>query len=222
VSIYFLLLDAEFFHQQVCPTLSACWQQRSFRPCRALSAALEPAVQTFAQRYHTGAKDTLLARAGSGLAFDRDTWRALAGEILLYGAMAIPEIQTAPDTLACLLAPDLYQRRQGNRPTCAPIVEAHYGARDLVFGHGYYRPDEAGWNDVNDVARLASYLEGIDPGKWTVADVGLLRGISDEEERADELEFAREWFPELAALYKQAHENHQIIVCEIIGTARLD
>jgi hypothetical protein len=220
--MYFMLHDADFFHRQVCPALAESWRKRSFTPCRPLCAALLPAAAAFAERYHTGALEPLLARAGLGLPFERNIWRFLAGEILLYGAKSIPDIQTAPDTLACLLARETYLLDEDARDRLSPIQQVHHGARDLVFGGGYYRPENAGWNDVDDISRLADYLEAIDPGQWSAADLAPLRGIADEEERVDELEFAREWFPELAALYKQAGQRGQVLVCEIISSAGLD
>jgi hypothetical protein len=222
MSTYFLLHDAEFFHRQARPALAACWRQRSFAPCRSLWAVLLPAAAAFAERYHTGAEEPLLARVESGLPFDRDVWRLLVGEVLLYAAKEIPEIETAPDTLACLLAPAIYNEGSHVSARFAPIQQAHYGVRDLVFGGGYYRPEHAGWNDVDDVARLADFLASVDPGQWTVQDLAPLRGMSGDEERADELEFAREWFPDLEALYRQASAQKQVVVCETITTAGLD
>jgi hypothetical protein len=222
MAIYFFVHDADFFCHQLAPALAAAWRQRSFAPCRSLCEALRPVAAAFAERYHTGADQPLLARAGLGLPFDRDVWRLLAGEFLLYGAQDIPDIQTAPDTLTCLLAPQVYQQGESARPHSALIQQAHHGSRDLVFGGGYYRPEHAGWNDRDDLARLADYLGQIDPAQWTVADLATLRGIEGAEDRADELEFAREWFPELAALYKQARDRHQVLVCENIVSAGLD
>jgi hypothetical protein len=138
----------------------------------------------------------------------------LAGEILLYGAASVPEIVTAPDTLGRLLAPG--QDDSPSRPGFAPIRQAHFGARDLVFGGGFYRPDAAGWNDTGDVARLADYLATIDPTRWTAADLAGLREFADEDERADELAFAREAFPALRDLYRAACEAGQVVVCELL------
>src|SRR5262249_31511253 len=148
MSIYFLVHDGAFFHRQVKPALSASWRQRSFEPCRALCASLVPAAQAFAERYHTGPDEPVLSRLGHGLPFDRDIGRYLVGEIFLVAAQEIPEIQTAPDTLCRLLAPDRCGEGEIPRPQFAPIQQAHFGTRDLVFAGGYYRPDQAGWNDV--------------------------------------------------------------------------
>ena len=164
---------------------------------------------TFAQRYHTGADEPLLAQiARGGVSFDRDLWRLLVGEVLLYAAASVPEIVTAPDTLSYLLARDA--------DDSAPIRQAHFGSHDLVFSGGFYRPDAAGYNDVADVRRLASYLESIQPAEWTIADLAGLRDFADEDERADELEFAREVFPPLVELYRAVRDAGEVVICELL------
>jgi hypothetical protein len=222
MSLYFFLHDADFFLGQVCPALADCWRQRRFTPCGPLAAVLRPAVRAFTERFHTRAGEAVLALVESGLPFDHDTWRLLVGEILLYGARAIPEIQTAPETLTCLLAPNSSPQGEEVRSRFPPIQQAHFGTRDLVFGGGYYRPEHAGWNDLVDVARLADYLTAVDPDRWVVEDLLPLREIKEDEERADELEFAREWFPQLVNLYRKAREQKQIVVSEVVQSAGLD
>ncbi len=207
--LYFLLHDAARFHREIHPAFSETWRRRSFEPSRPLCAALAPAAVAFAERYYTGHDEPLLARvARGGVPFDRDFWRLLVGEVLLYGAASVPEILTAPDTLSRLLAagPD----------DSAPIRQAHHGARRLVFGGGFYRADAAGYNDVADVARLADYLAAVDVSRWTVADLAGLRNFVGDEERADELEFARQVLPSLAELYWGAREAGEIVVCEVL------
>ena len=156
----------------------------------------------------------------AGLPFDPDFWSLLAGEVLLYAAVEIPDIQLVPDTLCCLLAHDRYQEEAGPRERLAPIQQAHYGSRDLVFGRRIYRPDYAGYNDVADVDRLADYLSGIDPQWWSTAALCDLRQAGDDEERSDELEFAREWFPVLRDLYQQASQRGFIVVSETLTGTR--
>jgi hypothetical protein len=214
--LYFLLLDANRFHQQLRPALAASWRVRSFEPCCALCVALLPAVHKFAERYHSTPEDTLVARVATGLSCDRDFWRSLAGEVLWYSAGDIPEFQTNPESLCCLLAPEQYRQGDVPREHFAPIQQVHFGARDLVFGGGYYRPEHAGYNDREDVTRLADYLAAVDPARWTAADLQQLRGMTDEEERAEELDFVREWFPSLQELYRSAAEQAQMVVCEVL------
>jgi hypothetical protein len=206
--LYFLLHDAARFHQQTRPALSVTWRCRSFESARALCTSLAPAAVAFAKRYHTGHDEPLLARVACGEAvpFDRDVWRLLVGEVLLYGAASVPEILTAPDTLTRLLA--------SGEDRAAPIRQAHHGTRPVAFGGGFYRPDAAGYNDVPDVARLAHYLASVDIARWRATDLAGLREFADDEERAEELEFAREVLPPLAGLYRDAREAGQVVVCE--------
>jgi hypothetical protein len=208
---YFLLLDAKTFEGEVRPALAACWRQRSFEPCRALCAGLASAARSYAERYHVGG-ESLVVQAAGGLPFDRAFWRLLVGEVLLVAAIDIPEFQTAPETLARLLAPDFDPLVDLPRERRPPIVQAHQGSRDLTFGAAAYRPEFAGWNDARDVARLADYLAAVRPEEWTTA---ALRGLpGDEEEHADELAFAREWFPMLRDLYRGARDRGQVLVIE--------
>jgi hypothetical protein len=207
--LYFLLHDAARFHQEIRPALSATWRRRSFEAARPLCATLAPAAVAFAERYHTGNEEPLLARVADGrvVPFDRDVWRLLVGEVLLYGAASVPELLTAPDTLAHLLA--------AGDDGAAPIRQAHHGSHRLVLGGGFYRPDDAGYNDVADVTRLADYLAAVDSARWTVGDLAGLPGL-DGEERAEELEFARDVLPPLAGMYREAREAGQVVVCEFL------
>jgi hypothetical protein len=202
--LYFLLLDAAAFHTAIKPALVASWRQRSFAPCRELCRQLQVNVQAFTQRYHLGSELPLLAAAADGaLTFDRVLWQHLAGEMLWFGAADIPEIITSPEVLTVLLADE--RARQ-----------TLYGSQDLLFGGGYYRPDHAGWNDTAAVAQLADYLAGVRPGTWT-ADVLIgLPQFVDDRERAEELEFVRDWFASLVELYGQAAQRRQIVVCETL------
>src|SRR5207248_429830 len=96
--LYFLLHDAGRFRDEIRPALAEAWRRRSFEPCRPLCATLAPAALAFAERYHTGHYEALLAQIGRGaVPFDRDFWRLLVGEVLLYGAAAVPDILTTPD-----------------------------------------------------------------------------------------------------------------------------
>jgi hypothetical protein len=206
--IYFLLLDALEFHQQIVPPLAASWQQRSFSPCQFLCQSLLTSPRSQAD------EGMLLAAVSGGLAFDRPTWRALVGEALLFSAAEMPQIETAPATLTCLLAPDRYRAGPAPRECLAPIEQVLHGARDLVFGTGFYRPDHAGYNDSANIARLASYLGAIDPASWQIADLDPLSDTTDAADCAEELEYVRHWFPALQDLYKRARDKGQVVVCE--------
>jgi hypothetical protein len=209
-----MVLDAELFFGRMSPALAASWRTRSFEPCRALCSELAPAVRAFAAVFHTGPEEPLVYSVLKGLPFDRHFWQLLAGEFLLYGATEIPDIQTAPETLCCLLAPKDYRQAPVARTRFAPIQQAHFGSRELLFGTRGYRPEHACYNDVDDVARISEYLAAQTPERWTVADLAELRDVVDEEERREELEFAREWFPVLCELYQRAMARRQLIVCE--------
>jgi hypothetical protein len=213
--LYFLQLDAALFHQDLRPALATSWRERSFVPCRRLCDELRPRIEAFADRYHTRDQEPLLLRVAEGLPFDRDLWRLLAGEALLYAAAEIPEFETAADALTCLLAPDQYGRDDLSREETAPVVQAHFGSRDLTFGPRTYRPDHCGLNDTADVARLAAYLADVNPDDWSAAPLRRLPDVP-EGECEEELAFAREWFPPLRDLYRRAHAGGQVVVCETL------
>jgi hypothetical protein len=212
---YFYLLDERTFVEQIRPALAAGWQRRSFEPCRELCRQLLPAAKAFADRYHLGSEEPLLSQVVRGLPFDRHFWRLLAGEIFLFSAAEIPEIQTAAESFCCLLEPKRYQEAHTPREQFAPIQQVHYGSRDLVFGTAYYRPDHAGWNDHADVGRLVSYMTSLDPSQWTIAGLAPLRELDGDQERAEELEFLRDWFGPLRDMYERASARMQVIICDI-------
>ena len=159
---------------------------------------LLPAARAYAEQYHVGGDEPMLARVADGLPFDRACWRALVGEVLLFTAVEIPEFQTCEETLCRLLAPEHYREAVDQRERLAPIQQAHRGTRDLTFGAAVYRPEHAGYNNAADVARLADYLAAVRPEDWRSADLIGLRAARDEAEREEELAFARDWFPALA------------------------
>jgi hypothetical protein len=212
--LYFLLFDPGKFNKLARP-LGEGWARRAFDPLQLVCRDLRAAADKFADRFGMTAGDLVITQALRGVALDRNLWRTLIGEILLMTAEEVPEIETAPQTLTCLLAPDRYRERVGQRERYSPIEQAHFGSRDLVFGQAFYRPDHAGWNDVDDVARLTQYLAGIDSAVWQVADVAELRDI-DPEDHADELDYARQCFRVLHDLYRGAAERGHIVVCEEI------
>jgi hypothetical protein len=211
---YILVLDGAYFEEQIRPALGEAWRRRSFEPCRALCQSLVPAAADFARRYHTGEDELFVARVAAGLPFDRAFWRMLTGEVLLVGATEVPEFQTCPETLCRLLSPGCdpnLPRRQ-----LPLILQAHHGSRDLSFGTVVYRPEHAGYNNVADVARLAEYLTAVRPEAWTREGLHGLEGADDEESRAEELAFAREWFPALCDLYQQANARGRLVILESV------
>jgi hypothetical protein len=200
--LYFLLLDAGVFHTRIRPALAASWRQRSFQPCRELCRQLQEQVQAFTQRFQLGSDAPLVATvASAALPFDRAFWQHLAGELLWFSATDIPEISTSPEALCCLL-PDERCRR------------TLFGSHDIQFGGGYYRPDQAGWNDSADVTELADYLAAVRSAAWTALELARMMELADEADRAEELEYVRDWFPALVELYGQAAQRGQIVLCE--------
>ena len=208
---YFLVLDAGLFTEQLVPALAAAWRQRSFAPCRDICTALLPAARVYAERYHLGTDEPLLNQVLTGMSFERSFWRALAGELMLYAAAEIPEFQTCEETLLRLL--NAHDDPSQPRPELPPVVQAHRGSRDLAFGAAVYRPDHAGFNSRDDVGRLAQYLATIRPHEWRAADLAGLDGMNAED-ADDEIEFAREWFPVLADLFRRVREGGQVLVHE--------
>src|SRR5262249_42178008 len=101
-----------------------------------------------------------------------------------------------------------------SRERFCPIDQVHFGSRDLVFGLAYYRPESTGWNDVADVDRLTAYLDAVDPGRWSAAQLQDLPGLETPEDRQDELEFAHEWFQSLRDMYATARQRKQVIICD--------
>jgi len=65
------------------------------------------------------------------------------------------------------------------------------------------------------VQRLAGYLASVDLSRWQFSDLAQLRDIP-EDERAEELELAREWFPALRDLFRRADDAKQVIIHEIL------
>lgn len=214
--VYYMLFDADLFSRRMSPALAASWRQRSFDPCRALCTELAPAALAFRDAFHTGPDEPLLCKVARDLPFDRHFWQLLVGEFLLYAAAEIPEIQIAPATLCSLLAPESYRPGALPRACFAPIQQAHFGTRDLFFGTRCYRPECAGYNDAHDVGRLCEYLAAQDPARWRLADLAELRDVADDEERQEELEFAREWFPALGEVYQRARAHGQLVICEVL------
>jgi hypothetical protein len=214
VANYFLLLDGIRF-LKMRAVLADSWRRRSFDLCRDFCFELMWHAESFDARYHVGEGEPLVKQVVRGVSFDRDIWRALVGELLFYAADEIPEIPTCPDTLSCLLAPNAHGLPIGDRRTLAPIQQVHFGSRSLSFSSTIYRPEHCGFNDRSDVQRLAGYLRSVDPSRWQLSDLHLLRDVP-EDERAEELEIARDWFPALRDLYCRADEAKQVIVHEIL------
>jgi hypothetical protein len=212
--LYFLLLESTRFQGAVRPALDASWRERSFAPCRALCEELLPVARAFAPQESTGPAASFLGQVADGLPFDRDLWRLLVGDVLMYAAADLPEIQTAPAALACLVGLAPGTDSAAGRQSWHWARQVHFGARDLTFGGAFYRPEAAGYNDTDDVARLADLLRAVRPERWRPDDLKGLPDLASDEDRADELEFMRDWLPPLRAMYDGAQAAGQVVVCE--------
>lgn len=215
MTLFFLLWNSTQFVQSAQPALAECWRGRSFAPCHGLCVELLPTIRAFAERYGQAEQEPLLARVAAGAAFRRELWPILVGEVLVHGAAALAQVEADPETLCCLLGGTPGAEDQP-RAESMPIHQALFGTRDLVFGGKFYRPHCAGWNNTEDVARLADYLGTVDPQKWTAADLATHPTLLDTAERAEEVEFARACFPELQQLYDAARLRGHVVVRELL------
>jgi hypothetical protein len=213
---FFLVHDRAIFEDRLRPALSAAWHQRSFAPCLSLLEDWEPVARDYAERYRVNPDDILLLQLDKGLVFDRAFWRSLAGELLLFAATEIPEFPNCFDTLLHLLAPAYTPIDEVARNRRPPIYQALHGSRDVAFGATLYRAEHAGLNHSEDVVRLAKWLGAIRTESWTTADLASIPGLEDEEDRAEELAFAREWYPVLVDLYRRTADAGRILVLERI------
>jgi hypothetical protein len=200
--LYFLLHDAQEFHQRISPALGTSWRRRTFGPIVELADQLKPTITAFAEHFRlTADEQPFLARLSADQPFDRRLWRHLAGEVLLYAAADAPTVQTAEATLALLMSAD--QREI--------IRQAHAGSSDLEFDGIPYRPGHAGFNDTSDVTRLADELGRIDPATWKPADL-----TTETDDPSEELAFAFACLAALRELYTTARNHGQVVICEDI------
>jgi hypothetical protein len=199
---YFMVLESVWFRQLLNPALAECWRTQNFQPaatiCRELASVAGQSTQT-------GSAAPISLRVPDGIPFRRDLWRMLAGELLLFGAKELPELETPLDSYAAVL----HQTPSDARAGFPPIQQAIQGSQDLHLG-AYYRPEHAGWNDEGDARRLAAWLLSIDTAAWKSDDL-IHCAIED---RDDELAFLREWFPPLREMYRNAADSNRVIVCE--------
>jgi hypothetical protein len=202
---YFMAIPEAWFHVKLSGSLRTCWRQRSFTPAVEICRELAESARSFVQRGGEADTPPLTLLVPRRLAFDLERWRTLAGELMLFGAAALPELETPLESYAVVLGLEM----PCFRGDFTPLQQAILGGRDLRFGAGY-RPDQAGWNDLADIRRLRSWLDGIDPENWSSAGLTHL----PPEERADELAFLREWFPSLRDVYRRCEQARWVLVSE--------
>jgi hypothetical protein len=193
----FLVHDASFFHQRLSLALGASYRKRSFEPLTDLVRELQPLIENFGQQFQLTSAERPLVFDCAGKPFDRRLWRHFAGELLLYAAAETPDFPIAPELLSRFTPPELIER-------------LHRGSREVTFEGVPYRPDRAGLHDVADIAELAVELAAINPLLWT-ADV--LSDLADDE-RHEDLTFARQCFEQLLEMVASAQRHGQLIVCE--------
>jgi hypothetical protein len=211
--LYFLIEDGALFHEEVRPALAASWRFRSFAPCVPLCGRIATAARDFAIRFHLADQENLVTLVAAGMPFDRTTWRHLAGEILWFGAEEIPQIETNLSGLCALIEPTAAMQADAARPLSPATVQAHRGSHDLTFGGAFYRPESAGWNDLDDVKRLSAFLDGVRPATWNASNLAVLPDLPPEEWE-EELAFLRDWFPSLQEMYRTAAQKRRIVICE--------
>jgi hypothetical protein len=212
---YVLVHHRAVYEGAVRPALGAAWRARTFAPCLAHATGWAAAARAYSERYHVSPDDLLLLRLAEGLPFDRDLWRLLVAEVLLVTAVEMPELPPHVESLVRLLAPGQPEPDLSRREGLAPIHQALHGSRDVRFGLAVYRPGHAGLNDAGDVARLAGELDAVRPEGWAAEALAGVPGL-EEEEREDELAFAREWFEVLRGVYRRAAEAGRVVMLETI------
>ena len=203
---YFYLLNRAWMLDTLRPALAAGWRSRSFAPCLPLCRELAAARPV--------PDDSILRSVLSGVPYDKALWHALVGECLVHGADDMPRVPCMIETLCCWLAPERLAGQRADRTAFTPIEQVYFGTRDLRFGGGWHRPEHVGWNDADDVVRLAATLHAIEPASWTAAALAPLPDLADDADRAEELAYVRDWWPALVGMYEQAQVSRQIIVCE--------
>lgn len=193
----FLVHAAIDFRDRLSPTLAACYRSRSFWPLGDLIEEVTPHVVAAAGRDRLTQDEMPFFLGVAHLRFSTKLWRHVAGELLLYTARETPAFQRAPETLGRFMDGNLVHR-------------LHKGSRDAAFDGVLYRPGSAGLHDLDDVAELTAALKYIEPSAWS-ADA--LQDLPTDE-GADELEFARQRFSDLRAMFESANAKSQVIVCE--------
>lgn len=204
------------FEDHIRPPVATAWRRGCFAPCRDLAAQWTPRTVEYASRYHLSLEELLIPQVAHGLPFDRALWRLFVGELLAVAAVAMPELPTHLESLAHLLVPEHPHPDLSDRPALPTVYQALLGSRDLTFGLATYRPGHAGYNNSEDVARIAAYLQATDPTTWTAAHLLGFAGTDTEDDRAEELAFAREWLGVLTGLYVAAAGADHVVILERI------
>ncbi|MFO0928764.1 MAG: hypothetical protein U0736_17380 [Gemmataceae bacterium] len=213
---YCFIHERHTFECHIRSPVAAAWRRGSFAPCRELAAQWTPRTLEYASRYHLPPEELLIPQVARGCPFDRALWRLFVGELLAVAAVAMPELPTHLESLAHLLASEHPHPDLSDRPALPAVYQALLGSRDLTFGLATYRPGHAGYNNSEDVARIAAYLHATDPTVWSAEQFHGFAGTDTEDDRAEELAFAREWLGVLTDLYVAAAGADHVVILERI------
>jgi hypothetical protein len=211
MSLLLMMVDAEWFHTELRPTLTATWRDQSFAPCRNLCSLLLAAEDQTFSLSSLRREETLLHQIANGMHFDRRYWPTVVWECLFFGALEISDMQLPVDTYCSLLCSSHPSYQNADRQPFTPIEQALFGRRDVTFGNKYFRPLKAGFNDLLDVQELATYLAAQNPAEWRPERLREMASLSSDADREDELEFAREWFPVFANWYDRAASRGAVV-----------
>ena len=196
MSLIFYLHDREFLLDRVTPILRECWKKKSFAPGQAFFAELTDHWPEFRDLHHFN-QGTPLFAAMNHLPCDAFFWSSLVGEILLYTALEIPYLEVDSELLLATNG--------------EPMKEVLFGSRPIQMGR-IYRRDQAGWSLPEDLTRFATFLNEVHPEDWHLPSE--FRSDLSEEDREDDLEMSREWYPNLREMVLKAAEKQQILVSE--------
>ncbi len=212
--IYFHIHDADWFRDRFLPAMTLCRNRRTFAPCRQLCTEILPAVLEFSGRFQHPDEKPFICSLDDRMPFDLRRWRCLVGELLLFGAVEVPEIPQAMEALCRLCATEQRDPLNTPREHFTPMQQAIFGTRDLCFGSTFHRPEHAGWNDGDDVQRLVDFLHTIETATWNVQTLKEWRPEADDEELREEMEFARASLLNLRDMYRVAAFRRRVVVCE--------
>lgn len=205
--IHFYLIREEWFKNEVIPALTSSWRRRNFAPITELGRKLAAFSGNDPPQSYDSRTQPISQPGVETTGFCPDWWELRVAEALLASVSKLPEIETPLESWSRLLRQELADRRE----LFSPIQQAVLGNRDLFLSR-YYRPENAGWNDRDDVCRLAAWLGTVDPNSWVADDLNHL----SLEDRGEELAYAQEWFPLLAEMYEGAEKDGFVILCERI------
>jgi hypothetical protein len=211
-----MILDAAWFQEALRPALSAAWLERSFAPCQRICQTLVPRSRALALECRLGEGELLLPLVAQGLAFDRHFWPMVTWECLFFGAAEVAHMQVPQQAYFYLLSGGPQTSGPRSRACFTPIEQAVFGTSDLTFGRKFYRPLRAGFSGLDQVGRLAAYLEAQQPQEWRAEQLLGMQELLTDDDREEELAFAREWFPSLVEWYRRAFELRGVVISDSV------